>query len=377
MKKIKVLMLGWEYPPYFAGGLGTHVYNLTKELSKLGVKIYFINPHLIHKKRGNLEVIGLDVSRQFKEDGKITVYGRYRLRKIAAFTKKIKEVLKYEFDIIHCQDEHPIDASILLKKLTKKPLLLTVHSTSFDKSKSVKIRRFTIEKKGMKNADKIIAVSNFTKQIMVKRYKIDPEKILVIPNAVNQRKLPPKKKEGKIRYVLCLGRLTYQKGLPYLLEAAAKVVKKDNNVRFLLVGEGHERYVRKLRYQVRKLRLERYVRLLGYVKDRDYCYRKAHIFVMPSVSEPFGITPLEAISNGTPAIISRQSGVSELLKSCLKIDYWDTNDLAKKILFLVNNKKAYERLRKQGLKEIKKFTWQDTAKRTLKVYKDILNSDKS
>ncbi len=373
MKKIKVLMLGWEYPPYWVGGLGIHCYYLTKALAKLPVRIYFINPHPIHKKKGNLEIVGLNISQRFKEKGKIVVYGRLRLKKIREFTKKVPGIIKkYDFDLIHCQDEHPIDVSIILKRITKKPLLLTIHSTAIDKSRKPKPQRFKIEKKGMECADRIIAVSNFTKRMMVNRYKINPKKILVIPNAVKQRGLPPRKKEGEKKYILYLGRVTYQKGIPYLLEAAAKVVKKDTNVIFLIAGEGDSKYRNKLAKQVKRLRLEDNIIFLGYVKDRNYYYRKAHIFVMPSVSEPFGITPLEAISNGTPAIISKQSGISEILKSCLKVDYWDVDGLAKKILFLIRDKKAYNKLRREGLKEVRNFTWEKIAEETFDLYKKMV-----
>jgi glycogen synthase len=373
MKKIKVLMIGWEYPPYWVGGLGTHCYYLTKALAKLPVKIYFITPHPIHKKIGNLEIVGLDISQKFKENGKVVVYGDLRLKKIAAFTKQISEVIKkYDFDLIHCQDEHPIDASIVLKKISKKPLLLTIHSTAYDKSKKPKIHRFKIEKRGMDCADKIIAVSGFTKKIMVDKYKISSKKIEVVPNAVNQKKLPPAKKEGKKKYIICLGRLTYQKGIPYLLEALTKVLKKEQDVVLLIAGVGHSPYVNKLKEQVNKLGLKNNVKFLGFVKDRVYYYRKAKIFVMPSVSEPFGITPLEAINNGTPAIISKQSGIAEMLKSCLKVDYWNTDELAKKILFLIKDKKAYNKLRRDGLKEVKKFTWERIAEETFDVYKKMV-----
>jgi glycosyltransferase involved in cell wall biosynthesis len=373
MKKIKILMLGWEYPPYVVGGLGTHCEYLTKALSKLPVKIYFITPHPIHKKIGNIEVVGLDISQKFKEKGKIVVYGKLRKKKIKAYTEKILDIIgKYDFDVIHCQDEHPIAASIILKNVSKKPLILTIHSTVFDKSEKPGLNRFNIEKNGMVNADKVIAVSHYTKNIMVKKYKINPKKIIVIPNAVKQKRSPPKKKQGKKKYILCLGRVTYQKGIPYLIKAATKVVKKEKDVRFLIAGDGNSKYKNKLIDQIKELKLEDYFIFKGFVKDKVYYYRKADVFVMPSVSEPFGITPLEAISNGTPAIISKQSGVAELLKNCLKVDYWNTDELAKKILFLLRDKKAYNKLRNDGLKEVKNFTWEGIAKETFNLYKKMI-----
>lgn len=374
MKKLKILMLGWEYPPYITGGLGTHCDYLTKALSKLPVKTYFVTPHPIHKKIGNLEIVGLDISQKFKEDGKILSYGKFKKEKVKLYTKKISEILdKYEFDIIHSQDWPPIEAAIKLKKLSKKPLIQTIHSTEFDKTKRPKKRSIALEKKGMMAANRVIAVSNFTKKIIINKYKIDSRKISVIYNAIEKKKAPPKKKIGKIKYILYLGRIKYQKGLPFLIDAVNIVLKEEKNIKILVVGKGKHKDVAKLKRKISKLGLTDKIKFLGYVKDKEYYYRKAYLFVMPSVSEPFGITPLESIHNGTPALISKQSGVSEVLKSCLKFDYWDTEDLAKKILFLIRNKKAYDKLRSDGLKELKNFTWDKIAKETVELYKKVLS----
>ncbi len=373
MKKIKVLMLGWEYPPYVTGGLGTHCYYLTKAMAKLPIKIYFVTPHPIHKKRGNLEIIGLDISQKFKEKGEILSYGHFKKKKIELYTKKIFDVLdKYNFDIIHSQDWPPMEAGIKIKKLSGKPLIQTMHSTEFDKAKHPKKRSIMLEKKGMVGADKVIAVSNFTKNILIKKYGINSKKISVIYNAIKQKNVHLKRKTGAIKYILYLGRLKYQKGLPFLIDAAKIVMKEEENVKILIVGKGKQKDVAKLKRKVKRTGLTDKVIFLGYVKDKDYYYRKSYIFVMPSVSEPFGITPLESISNGTPALISKQSGISEVLKNCLKFDYWDTEDMAKKMLFLIKNEKAYNKLRTDGLKEIKDFTWDSIAKETVELYRKVL-----
>jgi len=371
MKRIRVLMLGWEYPPYVRGGLGTHCYYLTRALAKLPVKIYFITPHPIHKKRGNLEIIGLDISQKFKEDGKILSYGKFTDKKVSLYTKKIDRIIKkFDFDIIHCQG--PIfEASIRSKKLSKKPLVTSIHSTEFDKAK-VKMDKYGLEKKGMKHSDAVIAVSAYINSIVVKKYGVNQNKVTIIPNAIKQKRFPLKKKDTKTKYILSLGRLVYQKGIPYLIEAAKKVVEKEKNIKFLIAGFGSPSYEEKLKKKVKKLGLEKDVIFLGYVKNGDYYYRKSYLFVMPSISEPFGITPLEAMINGTPVLISKQSGISEFLKSCLKFNYWNTNDLAKKILFLIRDKKAYNKLRREGTNEVKKFTWEGIAKETLELYKKVL-----
>lgn len=373
MKKIKVLMLGWEYPPYVTGGLGTHCYYLTRALAKLPVKVYFITPHPIHKKRGNLEIIGLDISQKFKENSRIVSYGRYFKQKVDLYKDKAVEIIqKLDFDIVHCQDWMPIKTAILIKNLSGKPLIQTMHSTEFDKASSPREKFITLEKKGMDAADKVVAVSNYTKRILMNKYNIAGRKIEVVYNAIKQKRIPAKKKEGTIKYILYLGRLKYQKGIPFLIDGADIVLKKEKNVKFLIVGKGRKQYEAKLRRKVKKLGLTDKIIFLGYVKNKDYYYKKAHLFVMPSVSEPFGITPLEAISNGTPVLISKQSGISEVLKSCLKFNYGDSKDLAKKILFLVRNKKVRNRLRRKGLREIRNFTWESVAQQTLDLYRRMV-----
>ncbi len=372
--RIKVLMFGWEFPPYVTGGLGTHCWNLTKSLSSLDTKIFFVTPHPISKDTHNfIDIVSLNISQRFKGKGKILSYGKFYENKIRLYNRYSKDILdKYDFDIIHCQDRMPIKAAIAAKKISKKPLVLTVHSTEFDKTDRPRKKWIEIEKKGMQSADRIIAVSNYTKGIIVKKYGIDPKKIVAIPNGVESKKTPSKKKLGKTRNIFYLGRIAYQKGLPYLIEAAAKVLKKEKNVKFLIAGAGKEKYKKKLEKKIEELGLTKDVVFLGYVKDRNYYYKKAYLFVMPSVSEPFGITPLEAISNGTPAIISKQSGIAEVLNNCIKVDYFDTEKMAKSILMLIKDKKRYEKLRKDSIREINNFfSWDYVAKQTVDVYKSL------
>jgi len=373
--RIKVLMLGWEFPPHVTGGLGTHCWNLTKAMSKLAVKIFFVTPHPISCKIDrSLHIISLNISQKFKEKGRIISYGHYFKDKIRLYNKLIKPIIeKTEFDIIHCQDRMPIKAAVMAKNISKKPLVLTVHSTEFDKSRTPRNYWINIEKEGMKAANKIIAVSDYTKDILVKRYRIDPRKIVVIPNAVKQKKASIKK-IAKTKYILSLGRITYQKGIPYLIAAARKVLEKEKKVKFLIAGKGAPEYEKQLKENVKKFGLEDDIIFLGYIKDRDYYYRKAYLFVMPSVSEPFGITPLESISNGTPVMISRQSGIAEQLKNCIKFDYWDVDKLAKDILTLIKDRKRYNRLRKNSIEELKKFNWDNVAKETIGLYNDILKN---
>lgn len=369
---LKVLMLGWECYPYIRGGLGTHCYELLNELRKKNIKTYFMTPHPIHKKIGNVEIIGLDITQKYKEKGKIINYGKYLKQKEKEYASKApKAALKLDFDLIHSQDRMPIDAAIKIKKLSKKPLLVTIHSTEFDKSKKIGKQRYKKENRGMKAANKIIAISDYTKNIIVSKYSINPKKIFVIGNGIKKREIP-KKKFGKTKYILSLGRIVYQKGLPHLIDAAKKVVEKDKNVKFLIVGSGMKKYVNKLKKKVKKLGLEKHVSFLGFVPNTAIYYKKAYLFVMPSVSEPFGITPLEALSYGNPSIISKQSGIAKYYKNCLKVDYWDSEALAKKILFLLSNRSSYNKLRKAAIKELKDFSWEDVAEKTLRLYYKIV-----
>jgi len=371
---IKILMLGWEYPPYMKGGLGTHCYNLLNELKKhKNLKIYFLNPHPIHKKDENLEVIGLDITQKYKEDGKILSYGNYLNEKEEEYNIKAAAVAsKLNFDLIHCQDRMPIDAAIKIKKESNKPLIVTIHSTEFDKSKKPRKKRMNKEIRGMIAADKIIAISDYTKGVMINKLKINKKKMVVIGNGVDHGKIVSKN-DAKIKYILSLGRLTYQKGITYLIEAMVKVSKEDDNARLLIAGEGdNDKYSRKLRSIVKKNKLDKYVSFLGFVPNRATYYKKAYIFVMPSYSEPFGITPLEALSYGTPSIISKQSGIAKYYKNCLKVDYWDTDKLAKKIVFLLKNRKEYEKLRDKAITELKNFTWKKVAEKTISLYKNMI-----
>jgi glycogen(starch) synthase len=374
MRKLKVLMLGWEYPPYVTGGLGTHCDYLTKALAELGVKVFFVTLHPIHKKKKNLEIIGLDISQKFKERGKIVSYGKFIDDKTRLYAERILRLLNLDFDIIHSQDWPPMKAALKLKAITGKPLIQTIHSTEYDKKEKPKLKKVKLEKEGMMGADKVIAVSRYTKNLIVSKYGIPGKKVKVIYNAIKQRKVAPGKRTGKTRYILFLGRLKYQKGIPFLIKAADMVLKKEGNVKFLIAGGGFKKDVKRLRAQVQYMGWSDKIIFLGYVKKKDYYYRKAYLFVMPSVSEPFGIVPLEAMSNGTPALISRQSGVSEIIKNCVKFNYWDTKYLARKIIYFLNNDKAYNRLRKEGSKEIRRFTWNNIARDTLRIYKAVLSN---
>jgi len=373
MKKLKVLMLGWEYPPYVTGGLGTHCHGLLKPLSKK-IDLTFVLPFKFKiRKPKFMKIIELSILRPSinKKTKKCTgVYTKHERKDFEKYAEKVKNI-RADFDIIHAQDWMTSIAGVALKNISGKKLLITVHSTAYDvvkNPKKTKKFRYRTEMNALRKADKIIAVSNHTKKMLVNHYNVTPSKIKVIFNAVKIKDKQLRKRKMN-NTVLYLGRLNYQKGIRYFIEAAKKVIKKDKKVKFLVAGSGRKKkkYIKK----IKKMKIEDNVTFAGYVKDKDRTYRIADVFVMPSVSEPFGITPLEAMRNGTPAIISRQSGVSEVLNNCIKFNYWDTKDLAKKILMLLNNKKLYNSLRKKGFKELKDFSWEGIAKKTIKLYRNM------
>lgn len=370
---IKVLMIGWEFPPYAVGGLGTHCWGLTHDLHKYAdisfvvpIKFKIFRP--IHMKVIELNILSPKIDKKNRRCK--DMYTKNFKNNIKTYAKRMEDVaVAADYDIIHCQDWMTMEAGISAKKSSGKPLIITCHSIAFDTATKPGKNRQKAEKKGFNAADKIIAVSNYTKDRIVRYYGIPKKKIEVVYNAVIQRKNKLPKKIRKKR-VLYAGRLEYQKGIDYLLEAASRVLVKDNSIKFVVVGHGgREDHLKRM---VKELGISKNVKFLGYVKDLNKMYRNCDLFVMPSVSEPFGITPLEAMKNGTPCIVTKQSGVSEILKSCKKFDYWDIKGMANSIYKIMTNNKIYNDMRKKSLKEVKGFTWDSAAKKTLQVYKDVL-----
>ncbi len=400
MKKLKVLMLGWEFPPFKSGGLGTYLYGFTKELSKLGVEITFIMPYTGKKikcdfiriiQADGFEAIGITTWLSPYVDSKSSlfecqdngngetkaVYGRNFFEEVEYYNRRAIEIgSKIECDIIHCHDWMTFPAGIALKKILNKPLIVTVHSTEYDRTGFLfpDMRIVSIEKAGMEAADAVITISNYEKKILVERYGIDPNKIYVVYNAIDPeayRKILAKKPVNE-KVVLYLGRLTLQKGVNFLLEAAKKVLERRKDVRFVIVGKGS--MMPELIRKSIELGIADKVHFTGFVPDVTLYYSIADVFVMPSVSEPFGLTALEALACETPVIVSKQSGVSEVLKNCFKVDFWDTQELANKILGLLSYKALHKEMLKNGKNEIKNFrTWHDVAVECLQIYARVLS----
>jgi glycosyltransferase involved in cell wall biosynthesis len=369
---MRVAMIGWEYPPFTVGGLGTHCYGLTRSLSNKGVKVDFYMPQTKHGATSD------NCNLVIKEVGETTVfpYDRPESNEIAGqffeavsrYNTLVVTKVKGTYNVIHCHDWLTIQASIALKDLLGVPLVLTVHSTEYDRSGWLHPNQWfiDIEREGMEKADKIIAVSQFTKRTIIEKYGINPDKITVIYNAVY-----PISEGEKQKLVLFLGRLTIQKGADVFLRAAKKVTEFEPGVRFVVAGAGD--LLPDLINQAVKLGISNRVIFTDRLTDEEmkHMYGIASVYVMPSVSEPFGITALEAISAGTPTIASKTAGVCETFHNCLKVDFWDSDEIANKIIALLRYESLNKALTENGRQEIELFTWDNVAEKTLDIYNGL------
>ena len=278
-----------------------------------------------------------------------------------------------EFDVIHAHDWMTFPAGMAVANLSGKPLVVHVHSTEFDRSGlHVNQRVYDIERAGMHAAARVICVSYLTRNMVVGRYGVDPRRVEVVYNAIDdngpaRRNLPAIAKDEKI--VLFLGRITMQKGPEYFLAAAKRVLGIMDNVRFIMAGSGD--MIRRTIELAAEMGIGHKVLFTGFLRGDDVrrVFRMADLYVMPSVSEPFGITPLEALSNDVPVLISKQSGVAEVLTHALKVDFWDIDEMANKIVAVLRHPPLHATLRDHGGIEVQSFSWNDAAAACVKVYK--------
>lgn len=382
---MRVLMLGWEFPPAKTGGLGTHCYELVRKLGSKSVNVILLIPKRSQNIKHNIpnveiEEVGSVPIMPYNSTRESTVtfekgYGWNFLKEVEVFNKKcVEAALKKKFDVIHCHDWITMNAGIEVKKKTGKPLVITVHSTEYDRTANIYPLNsiVDIEKRGVQEADLIITVSKQMKQQLVERYGADERKIRVIYNGINASKyfgLTPKQRKN---IVLFLGRLTNQKGPWFFLHAAKKVLEKKNDVTFVIAGQGDK--MAELIKQSIDMGIGDHVLFTGYLTEEEvnYAYAMADVYVMPSVAEPYGITALEAVASGTPVIVSKNAGVAEEIKHCFKVDFWDTHEMADKILGILKYPVLGECMRRNGYSEIKKFGWERTADQTIDVYRSLL-----
>jgi glycosyltransferase involved in cell wall biosynthesis len=370
---MKVAMIGWEYPPFKAGGLATHCYGLTRSLADKGVQVDFYMPKTKHSTRSdksNLKIIEVGETEIFpydRPDNK-ELAGQF-FEAVYRYNDLVVSRVKGNYDLIHCHDWLTMKAGIKIKEKTNTPLVLSIHSTEYDRSGWIYPNQWfiDIEKEGMEKADRIIAVSHFTKRVCVEKYGINPDKISVVHNAVY-----PIQEGHKQDIVLFLGRLTIQKGAEFFLRAAQKVKDYEPDAKFVVAGIGD--MLPKLITQALDLGISDKVIFTGRLSEEEvkHIYGISSVYVMPSVSEPFGITALEAISAGTPTIASKTAGFSEAFNNCLRVDFWDTDEMANKIISLIRYKPLHTTLSKEGKREIDLFTWDRVADRTIDVYNGVM-----
>src|SRR3989338_3754396 len=400
---MKVLMFGWEFPPMSSGGLGTACYGLTKGLSNKGVEVTFVLPYSAEsdvdfvKLRSTNKIPNLKLRKissaikpymtsesyhifvSKKSASQAKIYGSTLFDEVYRYTMAAEKIAEEEdFDVIHCHDWMTFGAGIKAKKKKNKPLVLHVHATELDRAGGHQVNQhvYDLERQGMHKADRIIAVSNFTKNKIMAHYEIPSEKISVVHNAVDfaQHYYDESfeiKKTDKV--VLFLGRITLQKGPDYFVYAAKKVLEHEKNVKFIVAGTGDmEPFIIE---KAAELGIADKVLFAWFLNQDDVerAYRMADVYVMPSVSEPFGITALEAMKNKTPVIVSKQSGVSEVINHCLKVDFWDVNELSSKIISLLRYRQLHEALKDNAYFEVKKFSWDVPAQKCIEVYNEVIS----
>jgi len=488
---MRILMLGWEFPPFMAGGLGTAVEGLTRSLVAQGHEVVFVLPQPVPEgHKSHVELIGPRVLAQRAQSlreglmspepvvtntsgGEVRTATSQTEQLIETLTRRIEqfstsspssypgidthntlgqmiEQIKVErststehtdtladpsgfielgsasatqiadafesvvdsvkalgggdsgygsdlfgdskryaklvaalglterFDVIHAHDWLTYPAGLLLKQITGKPLVCHIHATEFDRSgEHINQQVYDIERTGMSGADRVIAVSRLTKAIVHTRYGVPDEQIDVVYNGVAQHEVQPERGaaiERGDRIVLFLGRITMQKGPEYFIKAAKRVLEKEENVKFVVAGSG-DMAVRMIEHAA-AIGIGHKVLFTGFLRGRDVdrVYQMADCYVMPSVSEPFGIAPLEAMRNDVPVIVSKQSGVSEVLTHALKVDFWDTDEIANKIVAVLRYPPLGQTLREHGRFELRGLNWDGAAEKCVKVYGRALAS---
>ena len=418
---MRVLMFGWEFPPRMSGGLGTACYGITSALAGLGHRITFVLPQDGEAGAAPfLDLVSasdLPVSENDREAGMEPLrrlmrrplpsllhpyldQGRYRtlyLSQQKSFTDTatiygpdlIAEVIRYgraagalartlPFDVIHAHDWMTIPAALIARRISGRPLILHIHSLEYDRSgENGREEILSIEREGVEKADRIIAVSHRTKRMIVERYAIPPEKISVVYNAVSQREAQQiyrterRRTPREQKVVLYLGRITFQKGPDYFVEAAAQVLRVLPDVTFVMAGAGDmmERMVER----VGELGIGDRFHFTGFLQGEEIerIFSLSDLYVMPSVSEPFGISPLEAMMYDVPVILSRQSGVSEILEHALKIDFWDVQEIASKIIAVLTYPVLAGEMAEKAREELRKIRWKTAAERIEAIYCEV------
>jgi len=426
-------MFGWEFPPHIAGGLGTACYGMTRGLARNGVEVVFVMPRAYGDEdqrfvrvvnASDVETIGTR-DHEFSEEllekvsfihidsnmlpyispeeyaayhdefvrsgrthgwtdvwkQRYTFSGKYganlmeEVARYAMVAAQVAKDLEGQFDVIHAHDWLTYFAGIAAKRVSGKPLVVHMHATEFDRSgENINRRVYAIEKAGMQAADRVIAVSELTRRIVIGKYGIPADKVVTVHNAVrfgeSEEAAPERAVKDKV--VTFLGRITYQKGPDYFVEAAAKVLQRVPDVRFVMAGSGD--LMNHVVRRVAQLGIADRFHFTGFLKGGEVqrMFRLSDVYVMPSVSEPFGISPLEAMRSGVPVIISRQSGVAEVLDYAIKVNYWDVDALADAIYGLLTYPALGRMFASKGLEEVTGLKWTNAAAKIKTVYETVV-----
>lgn len=464
---MRILMLGWEFPPFIAGGLGVACHGLTRALDKIGHQVTFVLPKQVDRSLsshvslltpemlsnrpavpgswskaagaatgtsgpgGSPDACSMEFSHarfigvpasfsspypgfdpsnfvRLSEEGVLPEwvrgpgaaggdpmspadlqreamaigggashaghgYGSDLVGDSERYARLVVALARGEaFDVIHAHDWLTYPAGLALARVTRRPLVVHVHSTEFDRSgNNVNQRIYDIERAGMQGADRVLAVSMFTKSICVRRYGVTPGKIDVIHNGIDRESQQPQEGsaiDSKDRIVLFLGRITMQKGPEYFIAAARRVLEKIQNVKFVVAGSG-DMALRMVELAA-SMGIGHKVLFTGFLRGRDVerVFQMADCYVMPSVSEPFGLAALEAIHHDVPVIVSKTSGVSEVLQHVLKVDFWDIDEMANKIVAVLRHPPLSQTLREHGTFELHRLTWETAAERCIRAY---------
>jgi len=398
--KENVLMFGWELPPFNSGGLGVACYEMAKSLNKSGQGVTFVLPERQLIKAPwmkmlyapDFKAIGINTSlypyanqaQYHPISGEPVVAGSHRLiqdvKKYALAAREIAQQEKYS--VIHAHDWLSYPAGVAAKEVSGKPLIVHVHATEFDRvgGNNIDPEIYNIEGEGLRQADHIIAVSHYTKNKIIEHYHIDAKKISVVHNGINTddyqdctpSTLESFKRAG-YKIVLFVGRLTVQKGPDYFIQAAQKVLLYNPKTIFVMAGSGDME--RRLIDDAVRLGIGDKVIFTGFVRGKDLSrlYRSADLYVMPSVSEPFGIVALESLAHGVPVLISKQSGVSEVINHALKTNFWDVEDMAQKMIGALRYPILRKVMQINGSAEVKRTTWDSAAQKMIDIYNRVLS----
>jgi glycogen(starch) synthase len=423
---MRILMFGWEFPPRMSGGLGTACFGMTTALAGLGHQITFVLPQpgeasvapfldivsasdypAADRRKGEPAPIqqpairpvpsllspyltGESYREMYLSEGK-----RFPERRGVYGPDLIAEVTRYglagsaiagdiSFDIIHAHDWMTVPAALNARRISGKPLVLHIHSLEYDRSgENVNPAIQAIEREGLDRADRIIAVSHRTRRMIEELYGIDPGKIAVVYNAVTRAeagriyRVERRGTPRRDRMVLYLGRITFQKGPDYFIEAATLVLKALPEARFVMAGAGD--MMGQMIELVGARGIGNRFHFTGFLQGEEIerIFSLSDLYVMPSVSEPFGISPLEAMLYDVPVIISRQSGVAEILKHALKVDFWDVRDIASKIIAVLKYPALAGEMTQKAQEELRKIRWETAAERIVEIYRHVIPPDAS